>query len=356
MPFFCAVPPSLPSDPEGLASTFPGSGPYYVSEFVRGQRVVLERNTFYRGKRPHRIDRFVVDLQAGTYFDVLDRIEAGRADWGLAPSALFFDAARNLPGKYGVNKSQFFVQPGLERRSYALNVSRPLFRNNLALRRAVSFAIDRPAIVRQFGGPLSAQPTDQYLPATMPGYREERIYPLQGPDVARAKALARGNTRGGKATLWTFEVPVTLAVAQVIRKNLKAIGLDVDIKGLPPQALFREMAKPGAAYDLALAGWLGDYIDPFQYINPALDGRYVGLANLSWFDSPRFNAAMRRTALLQGEARYRAYGELDVQLSRDAAPILPIAFANNVVFVSKRVGCVVLRPDFGLNLAAACLK
>jgi ABC-type oligopeptide transport system substrate-binding subunit len=82
MPFFCAVPPTLPADPEGVGA-FPGSGPYYISEYVRGQRVVLERNRFYRGTRPHHVDRFVVDLQVSWPVEVLDRIEGGVYDWGL---------------------------------------------------------------------------------------------------------------------------------------------------------------------------------------------------------------------------------------------------------------------------------
>jgi len=78
MPFFCAVPPTLPADPEGVGA-IPGAGPYYVSEYVRGQRVVLERNRFYGGSRPHHVDRIVVDLQPDPG-SVLDRIESGQAD------------------------------------------------------------------------------------------------------------------------------------------------------------------------------------------------------------------------------------------------------------------------------------
>ena len=48
------------------------------------------------------------------------------------------------------------------------------------------------------------------------------------------------------------------------------------------------------------------------------------------------------------------YGQLDVQLARDAAPILPIDYVNQQTLVSKRVGCVVLRP--ALDLTAVCLK
>jgi len=63
---------------------------------------------------------------------------------------------------------------------------------------------------------------------------------------------------------------------------------------------------------------------------------------------------MDRAAGLRGRARYTAYGNLDIQLARDAAPIVSYAFAKEPTLVSKRVGCVVLRPR--LDLVAACLK
>ncbi|MBA3366914.1 MAG: hypothetical protein H0U03_14225, partial [Actinobacteria bacterium] len=65
MPFFCAVPPTLPADPEGVGA-FPGAGPYYVAEYRPGQRLVIRRNRYYRGKRPHHVDSFVADLGAGS--------------------------------------------------------------------------------------------------------------------------------------------------------------------------------------------------------------------------------------------------------------------------------------------------
>ena len=84
MPFFCAVPPTLPSDPEGVGA-FPGAGPYYISEYVRGRRIVLARNRFYGGTRPSHVDRFVVDFRTAPG-EVLDRIESGQADWGTTHS------------------------------------------------------------------------------------------------------------------------------------------------------------------------------------------------------------------------------------------------------------------------------
>lgn len=63
---------------------------------------------------------------------------------------------------------------------------------------------------------------------------------------------------------------------------------------------------------------------------------------------------MRQAARLRGTERYRAYGELDVRLARDAAPSAAISIFSEPTLVSKRVGCIVLRP--ALDLTVACLK
>ena len=47
----CAVPPNLPVDREGAKAPLPSAAPYYVAEYVPGERLVLERNRFYKGSR-----------------------------------------------------------------------------------------------------------------------------------------------------------------------------------------------------------------------------------------------------------------------------------------------------------------
>ena len=64
--FVCAVPPTLPADPEGVGA-FPAAGPYYVADYRPGERVVLRRNRFYRGMRPHHVDGFDIDLRASRH-------------------------------------------------------------------------------------------------------------------------------------------------------------------------------------------------------------------------------------------------------------------------------------------------
>lgn len=85
MPFFCAVPATLPPDPEGVRR-FPGAGPYTIREYRPNERIVLDRNRYYGGRRAHHVEGFHVDLSAGSPEEVLDRVEAGKADWGYAPA------------------------------------------------------------------------------------------------------------------------------------------------------------------------------------------------------------------------------------------------------------------------------
>jgi ABC-type transport system substrate-binding protein len=78
-----------------------------VSEFVRGSRVVLERNPYYSGPRAHHLDRLIVQI-GDDITTTTDKVEAGQADVDLAVPTKYLEG---LVAKYGVNKSQFFSIP-----------------------------------------------------------------------------------------------------------------------------------------------------------------------------------------------------------------------------------------------------
>jgi peptide/nickel transport system substrate-binding protein len=354
--FFCAVPPTLPVDSEGLG-VIPAAGPYHVVDWRRGERVVLRRNKFYGGHRSHHVDGFDVDLRAPSPQEMLRNVDRGTADWGHTISGIFFDTSLGLVQKYGINHSRFFVRPGLTLRLLALNSSRPLFRNNPNLRKAVNFALNRRELAAS-SGTMASRPTDQYLPSSVPGFKNANVYPLGG-DLPRAKALARGNLRGGKAVLYVNTSGPPMAIAQLVRQQLKEIGLEVEIRPIPihsaSAAYFKKLATPGEPWDIAFGLWSPSYIDPFAYINLLLDRQFVGATNFARFSSAAYDEPMHRAArLARGAARNSAYAALDVHLARDAAPLAAVDVLNEPTLVSKRVGCIVLRPV--LDLTAVCLK
>jgi peptide/nickel transport system substrate-binding protein len=338
----CAVPPNLPADPEGAKAPLPSPAPYYVAEYVPGERLVMERNRFYRGERPHHVARFEGDLATNPGSGI-GQVANGTVDIFLpGPTP---EQTVELVRRYGVNKSRFFVKQGNFLRVFVLT-NGSLFRNNPKLRQAVNFAVDRQALVRE-AGPLVETPTDQYLMPSVRGYRNEAIYPLSGPDLRRARALAKGHLRGGKAVLYTIDQPSDVARAQILQRNLKAIGLELDIKAFPSTLYFGKLATPDEPYDLYRVQWR-TYPDPVY-----LDYMF---ADAGAAFPPKYQRLLDRASRLTGNDRYRAYGDLDAQISRDAAPMIPVAVVNAQTFVSARVdpSCFVLKPY--LDLTAVCLK
>jgi ABC-type transport system substrate-binding protein len=347
----CVVPKTLPADPEGAKAPIPAAGPYFISEYVPGRRVVLERNRFYRGPRPHHVDRVVVDL-TGDAASILDAVVRGDLDYGWVPESDYGERSVEFKRRFGLNRGRFFTVPAGFLRYFSLNTSRPLFRNNVRLRRAVNFAVDRPALLRE-RGPLAGVVTDQYLPPRSPAFRNEAIYPLTRPDLKTARNLAKGSTRTGKAVLYAPANGLGRAQAEIVKTNLAKIGLAVSVKALPVSLYFDRLGTPGEPYDIAWNGWLPDLPDP-SLLNDLFSSENIPGSNFSRFASAKYDRQFDQVSKLTGAARERAYGRLDVDLARNAAPAIPYAHDITPTLVSARTGCVVVNPY--LDLAAVCLK
>src|SRR5262249_52323061 len=143
--------------------------------------------------------------------------------------------------------------PGYQVLCLALNTSRPLFADNPQLRRAVNYAIDRHALALAFGSFVGSR-TDQFLPSTMPGVMPERLYPRYGPDLPRARKLARGHTRDGTAVMYIRSpAPSAYARAQIVQFDLKQIGINVLVQPWA-QDQAQVLSTRGAPFDIADRG------------------------------------------------------------------------------------------------------
>ncbi len=348
----CAVPENSPATAQGMALP-PAAGPYYVVAREPNRSVRLRRNPYYGGSRPHHLDEIDITTNTAQQASML-QVEKGEVDYdsgGLPPVS-----HAELLKKYGLNKKQYFVTPFLETDYIALNTKRPTFADP-SVRRAVNFALDRSAIVQQLGAG-AATPTDQILPPGMPGFRDAHIYPTGKPDLAKAKALMSGRKLTAKLFITTD--PAASNEAQVIKLNLAAIGIDVNVKSLTFAALINTVGHTNEAYDMVLIGWGADYADPQDFINITLSAKNITPSNninLAQFDDPKFQARMAAAAKLAGAGRTAAYAKLDADIMRVAAPWAPVANRVARELVSSRVGCYVAQSVFPqLDLAAVCLK
>jgi ABC-type transport system substrate-binding protein len=345
MPFFAAVKPDMAIDSRGI-SVYPSAGPYRIASREVGSQVVLERNRFYRGNRPANADRIVITTNTDVNQSLL-QVRAGQVDYdqfGLPPTA-HDDISRQFGVRKGGN-GRYFVNTGINTTYLALNTARPALQK-VNLRKAINHAIDRPALLR-VAGKYAGKRTDQILPPNMQGFREAALYPIKGANPIRGRQLANG-AKDDITILYTTS-PVSVARAQILKYNLEQIGLGVTLKPQPFAVALRTAGTRGSDFDMFLIAWFADYPDPFDFINVLLDGQNIQDANnsnYSYFSSPKYNRAMADAAKLSGQARYDAYGKLDVEMMRDAAPWAPLSNGNIREFVSGRVSNYLFHPVYG---------
>ena len=361
-PYFCAVPPNTPIDPEGVDAV-PSAGPYYVASHEPNKSLLLRRNPGYTGYRAQRLReiRYTIGVSPKR---AARMVETGAVDYwsdaGDARTALPADLSARLEKRYGLHsaaaragRQQYFTTPSLSVFYLLFNTRRPVFAD-ARIRRAVNFAIDRRALAATPGLPATARPTDQYIPPGIPGFEDAPIYPLGGPDLRAARRLAGRRQR--EATLYTCTNPNCTRNAETLRQNLGAIGIELDVRQFPePVLLGRLPGDPDANYDLITIGWIADYADPFDFINalfaPGSDFRAPVVSIRSALEA-RIAAAAR----LSGKRRLQAYARLDRDLAAGPAPVA--AFANGTVkhLFSARVGCQFEHPIYGIDLAALCIR
>lgn len=367
MPFFCAVPTNLAHDPNGVLAP-PSAGPYYIVSHTPNKEIVVNKNPYYKGKRPHNVAS--IHFNIGETLDASYlRIQQGSTDYAESgiPPAAYAQAAQN----YGVNspkagKPQFYVKPILSVNYFAFNHDRPAFQKagsnglgNVGLMKAINYAIDRHAILAQ-GGYLAGKRTDQILPPGMAGFRDADLYPIKGPNVAAAKkALASGTTPSAALVYYTCNVGTCPLRAQIVQFDLKQIGVNVDIRPFNRGVQFQKEGNRGEPFDIADEGWLADYADPYDFINVLLSGDTIHDSNnnnFAYFNSPTYNKLMAQAQQLTGAARYKAYGNLDINISKNAAPWAARANSNNRLVLSSHVGNFTYNNVYGVDYAAITRK
>lgn len=352
MPFFCAITLDTPINPQGV-TTLPGAGPYYIASRDVNRTIVLKRNPFYKGDRPHNADEIVYTVNTDLNQSLL-QVKSGQADWdagGLPPTEI-----AGLAQTYGINKSQFFVNPLIETDYLALNTASGRFFADAKIRQAMNYAIDRPAMLRARGF-LAGKRTDHVLAPGVPGFKDVKSYPFKGSDYGKAKEVIGG--KGGTAVVYTSNRGAAVTQAQVLQFNMKQIGIDAQVKQFATAVMYAKAGTKGEPFDAVLAGWSADYPDPFDFLDVLLNGRNIHETNnnnLAYFDDPKYNKLLNDAAKLSGDDRYKTYGQLDIDITRNAAPWAAFDNRNDRDFLAKRIGCFVYQPIYGPSLGSLCIK
>jgi ABC-type transport system substrate-binding protein len=367
LPAFSAVPPGTPVLAHGLPLPIPSAGRFYLASHIGGAQEVLRRNPNHPAAGKGDVDAIVVTNTVDPEQAVRD-VVAGRADVAAAPPAAQSGglSAAWLPGgdldrRFGPQAARRDGPRMLRTRFPAIrfllfNTRKGLFRDPV-LRRAAVLALDP----RSLSVPSGELPWRSPIGPGMPGAPDPDA-PVAGPDLERARALARG--RGGEALLFVNtpdRCAGCAAAGQRVRRQLAEIGIRVRVKADPSTP--NGWTFPDTPADLVLAGWVYDWPDPSNVLNGMVDaGRPLGYGYGSevadrLYDDAAGVAAVRAANRATGPARDGAYRRAAAVLERHP-PFAVTGVNNQPTLVGPRVGCVSFPPqDLGyLDLAAVCLR
>ena len=355
--FFCPVPRSEPVVPDGLTGPIPSLGPYYVKSMT-DNRTVLLRNPNYAGDRLRRSARIVYTFGTPTSRAVA-LTDAGKIDLlpydfdlysPLAPGGVL-DRLYG-PGSPAAKRGaeRYFLEPMPVVDAVVFNTNRPLFRN-AQLRRAVSYALDRPALAAV----VRHVPDDQLIPPAVRGFPAGRIFPLNRPDLRTARQLAGHQSR--RAVLYAATCSTgTSDMGGVLRTDLGRIGIKLSIvhsDGCPTR-----YGKTTERADLLTVAYGGNTLelDPKPFFDEVLTTSLYGSAlGPGPWSTPSFRKRVEHVGTLHGQPRIDAFRALDDKLMR-AAPIAVFASRVYGEYASPRVGCEVLQGRYGLiDLGALCV-
>jgi YVTN family beta-propeller protein len=345
-PFFVAVPSDTPFEDMGTRP-LPATGPYQIASFPRFRQVRLVRNPRFREWTPARPDGYPDEIVIRLGVDEKERVRAvarGQADATSLGTAQ--GGATDLAGLRARYGSRLRSNPTAGQISVYLNVRTPPF-DDVRVRRALNFAVDREAVVRASGGPEWSAPTCQVLPPNFPGYRPYCPYKR---DLTEARRLvAESGTRGASVTIMTreFAVPTTAPVVSALRALGYHARMEVD-----DDTYFQRIGRPDV--QAAWWGWVADYPSAATWIPP----QYGCTGNQSGFCDRAVDRQIKKALALQARdpsAANALWARIDRVLT-DRAPFVHLLVGQLPYFVSDRVGNYQYHPVHELLLDQLWLR
>jgi peptide/nickel transport system substrate-binding protein len=364
IPFAFVVPASSPR--HEARSPLPATGPYTLRFDAPGRTFVLTRNPRFRvwsqaAQPDGYADRIVLNsgLAPGRAATLVERQRADvMINLGPPPHGHLERLRTRFPGQLRVNSAlvvDFFF----------LNVrARPF--DDIRVRQALNYAIDRERVVDIYGGTDTAEPTCQLLPPQMPGFRRYCPYTRgprrsgnwTGPDLRRAhRLIAASGTKGMPIGVWTTPRPqIGADQGRYLTGLLRRLGYRASLHLLEPDARFFDYTNDSRNRAQVISGgWSADYASPSAFISKMGCGFFApgsasNTTNASEFCDPDLDRRATRAEALRATdpgGAYAAWARIDRELT-DRAVWLPTVTPKTTDILSKRVGNYEYHPVWGV--------
>lgn len=349
LPHAAILPADSPTTDVG-SKPLPGTGPYMFTAYDPNKGFTMARNPNFKvWSEQAQPDGYpdVVQYDFGLTEEAqVTAVQNGEADW------MYDEPPADRLGEMGTkNKDQVHVTPLTAWWYVPMNNNLAPF-DNIKVRQAVNYAIDRKALVNLFGGPVLASPVCQVLPPGFPGHEDYCPYTKDpgakwsAPDMEKAKKLVEeSGTKGMKITIVPEDKTVAKSIGVYLQSVMNELGYDASVKPISPDIQFTYIQNTNNKVQMSVTQWYQDYPAASDFLNilfgcasftPGSDSSI----NMAGFCDKDIDAKMQAALALgvtDPAAANKMWAEIDKAVT-DKAPAAALFTPKHVDFISKRTG------------------
>ena len=367
LPHAAIVPADSPTEDVG-SNPLPGTGAYMISAYDPNKGLTMIRNPNFKvWSEQAQPDGYpdVVQYDFGLTEEAqVTAVQNGEVDW------MFDEQPADRLAEIGTkNKDQVHVTPLTAWWYVPMNTRLAPF-DNVKVRQAVNYAIDRKALVNLFGGPVLAAPVCQVLPPGFPGhvdycpYTKDPGAKWSAPDMEKAKKLVEeSGTKGQKVTIVADDRSVSKAVGVYMQSVLNELGYDANVNAISTNIQFTYIQNTNNKVQMSVTQWYQDYpaASDFLYIlfgcSSFTEGSDSSI-NIAGFCDKDIDAKMQGALALgvtDQEAANKVWAEVDKAVTDNAAAAA-LFTPQHLDFVSKRLGNFQFNSEFYFMVTQAWVQ
>ncbi len=292
-----------------------GTGPFKFVEWIDGDRLTLERNEEYWGEKANAERLIFRGIQEAA--TRLAELEAGSIDIAVNLSPDDFAAVSNNPDLKVV-----FPEADLRVGYIGMHQANKPF-DDVRVRQALAYAIDKDAIVEAFYGELGAV-AGEFIPPTLLGRLENEPYAYD-PEKAKALLAEAGYPDGFDTEFWYMPVsrpyyPNPKDIAEAAASMLSEVGINVELM-TEDWGIYLEDYRVGK-FPIYMLGWSADFADSDNFISPFFS-QSQATTGFGWDNPEVFQLIEDAQSAATAEERSAIYQQIE-QILYDELPAMPL--------------------------------
>lgn len=296
------------------------NGAYRLTDWVVQSHITLERNEHYWDNQDTIIDK-VIYYPIEDQSTELKRYRAGEIDrTEEIPNKQFRWIKENLA-------DELQVSPYLGSYYYGFNLTKPPFKDNLKLRRALSMAINRDIIVEKITG-IGEKPSYSWVPPGLNNYQSAKLDYADWTQAERSRKAKQLYQEAG----YSKSNPLTVEIRYNTSENHKKLAIAISamwkqVLGVKVRLVneewkvFLENRKQKQLTQVFRAGWIGDYNDPYTFAELMHSKHGI---NDPGYNNPEYDKLLNEAAFETDQDKRRRILHQAEQILLQDQPIIPL--------------------------------